>query len=707
MLTKPHHKSASKAKVYSERVSKQRKAPALIQMAEMMVLQGKYDKALQELESLQSLYGQSYRFNLVLARIYRDAGDLANAKHYYEKACQAAPQNEVAIRELIELLSEQKDAANRANQSDDPSLDLFLEETSRGLFTAEEMRPSHEDDFAAAPSQAQALPENAFENKIETDGAQVSEIASGAEPAAQTLFDESELSAKNLLSQDDAIEPESSMQKRELTADELFASENFAQSIQDEQENIALSDDEHGVISVRKAEPVAPKDEHLEIDSSDLLSENPSEQTAQPRFDTNVPDNLPLETEHDAHVAGSEDMAVPALGTDEELDATYLFTEDEETKAQLNEPGNSPSILQEAKTAYSEEADFPQEEPIPFAILGQKKETELADNKSNENVADLFLPEDQESRDASALDVSDLSRSTISSEALQREAIRMLEEEQGNISDDPFVDFYGKKPKLTSSSELFETGTKNMDTVDETELEEDQRSGALLFDEREVDENEVSESTKALLFDENEVLQSPETPQETVASSAEFTEKSHEPERAETNSTVEDSTEPATASEDIDIFSDDFEFTFDKDKLAKALSNLHSSGEKASKKTPDTKNSVAKVEPPASAKPQPAPPKSGQREELNIDELAQNLSKLNLPPIEETNDPTPISEQRQPFSDDEEIKTPSKSLAEIFVSQGAYTKAIRVYQALSKKNPNQAAEYAAAMEAILRKMKKS
>ncbi|PIO49064.1 MAG: hypothetical protein CMR00_01610 [[Chlorobium] sp. 445] len=73
-----------------------------------------------------------------------------------------------------------------------------------------------------------------------------------------------------------------------------------------------------------------------------------------------------------------------------------------------------------------------------------------------------------------------------------------------------------------------------------------------------------------------------------------------------------------------------------------------------------------------------------------IEVLAAELSKFKAPPVQETNDPTPLSEQRKPFDDDEEIKVPTRQLAEIFVAQGAFAKAIKVYEALAQKEPHNA-----------------
>jgi tetratricopeptide (TPR) repeat protein len=83
--------------------------------------------------------------------------------------------------------------------------------------------------------------------------------------------------------------------------------------------------------------------------------------------------------------------------------------------------------------------------------------------------------------------------------------------------------------------------------------------------------------------------------------------------------------------------------------------------------------------------------RASKEEEIDeLESLAAQLANFKAPPVQETNDPTPISEQRKPFDDNEEIKMPTRQLAEIFVAQGAYAKAIKVYEALAEREPHNA-----------------
>jgi len=666
MPTKPRHKSSLKAKTYLDRVSKEHKSPSLIHVAEMMILQGKHESAIKQLEELQCLYEKSYRFNLVLARIYRDAGDLASAKRYYEIACQLAPQNEVAIKELIELLSEQRDAMNKANEEDDPSLDLFLEEASRGLFSPEERAPTLDEGIFVAKSTEDTKPDD-----------EVAAEESGYEQQKSSL-------------QSEQFEPVSSPASQSSTEMEAHTPEGVGTSASSETES---------------AEPAALMHPESEPQASGLFSEEkPSETESAEPAALMHPESEPQASGTFPKEDPSTHLDVPSalpqgLAPDEELDPSHLFTAEDEKQLSDSSASESDQVNDDTPLA---KPDVPSiKEEMPFTVLGEKPEqsepNELFSDKAvGENVTDLFLPDEQGNKadvDPQSSNSADFSYSAISSEALQREAIRMLEEEQGLIPDDPFVDFDGKKPDMDmpdandpkAVNPLSNDASDFLSAAEQTSVFEEMNAPS-------------AASSDSLSHPKDEEMQSDETVSQIGQLFKDDTSEEM-PSVPKNASPPADDVTPQTPSsaEDVDIFADDFEFSFDKEKLANALLNLQSSG---TKKTADGgKKSTDTV-----AQAPNSPAQAPQDSRLNIDELAQNLSNVNLAPIEETNDPTPISEQRRPFSDDEEIKTPSKSLAEIFVSQGAYTKAIQVYQALSEKNPNNAAEYAAAIEAILQKM---
>jgi len=99
---------------------------------------------------------------------------------------------------------------------------------------------------------------------------------------------------------------------------------------------------------------------------------------------------------------------------------------------------------------------------------------------------------------------------------------------------------------------------------------------------------------------------------------------------------------------------------------------------------------------------------SAETEEAAMDRVAAELdllseALLNFEPSmkSETSDPTPILEQKMPFSDEESIEVPTESLARLFSMQGATKKAIRVYTQLIQLQPEQADVYMREIDALL------
>jgi tetratricopeptide (TPR) repeat protein len=84
-----------------------------------------------------------------------------------------------------------------------------------------------------------------------------------------------------------------------------------------------------------------------------------------------------------------------------------------------------------------------------------------------------------------------------------------------------------------------------------------------------------------------------------------------------------------------------------------------------------------------------------------LEQLSIALSGFQPPRAPETADPTPIAEQQQPFADDEVIPVPTESLARLFIDQGAYKKAIRVYTALIQLKPRMADDYRRSIDRLL------
>lgn len=87
-----------------------------------------------------------------------------------------------------------------------------------------------------------------------------------------------------------------------------------------------------------------------------------------------------------------------------------------------------------------------------------------------------------------------------------------------------------------------------------------------------------------------------------------------------------------------------------------------------------------------------------------LERLCHALSSFEPSRTTECFDPTPINEQKQPFSDDTSIAIPTESLANLFIAQGAYKKAIRVYTSLIQIQPSKADDYRQSIDMLLEKI---
>ncbi len=87
-----------------------------------------------------------------------------------------------------------------------------------------------------------------------------------------------------------------------------------------------------------------------------------------------------------------------------------------------------------------------------------------------------------------------------------------------------------------------------------------------------------------------------------------------------------------------------------------------------------------------------------------LEELSVALADFEPPKAYETSDPTPLNEQKQPFSDDDSISVPTESLATLFTEQGAYKKAIKIYTDLIQLNPSNADAYKNEIASLLDKL---
>lgn len=87
-----------------------------------------------------------------------------------------------------------------------------------------------------------------------------------------------------------------------------------------------------------------------------------------------------------------------------------------------------------------------------------------------------------------------------------------------------------------------------------------------------------------------------------------------------------------------------------------------------------------------------------------LEQLSAALSSFAPPANAESAEPTPIAEQKQPFGDDLSIPVPTESLANLFIAQGAYKKAIKVYTSLIHLNPANAGHYQQQIDQVLKRL---
>ncbi|NTV67937.1 MAG: hypothetical protein HGB06_09730 [Chlorobaculum sp.] len=89
---------------------------------------------------------------------------------------------------------------------------------------------------------------------------------------------------------------------------------------------------------------------------------------------------------------------------------------------------------------------------------------------------------------------------------------------------------------------------------------------------------------------------------------------------------------------------------------------------------------------------------------VEFEQLSRALAGFTPPRATECFDPTPIAEQKQPFPDDASIAVPTETLANLFINQGAFKKAIRVYTSLILLDPSKADHYRECIDRVLEKL---
>ncbi len=498
------------------RLADQPKSPAIIGVAEVLCEQGRYSEAITRLRSVAEIYGNIYRFNLVLARACRNAGEIELAKQHYEKACQIAPQNEVAIRELIALTAFPQSVPKPAPR----------------VLKQEDLK-QQQGQVASSPTQE--MPALEIPTTFKLDREKLSKVLGGV------------------------------------------------------------------IGSAEKSD--APPAEIQKPDTS-VPSASPSVVEAFRKTDTL------LEQEPDIDALAREMMGNTFLPNE----PLHAVQNDLSEKSSVQSPAPQPKIVAPPQSHIESEADI---DAIARQMLG--------------------------------IGGSDQPKESISTTS------------QGNAPQTPA----SAPPSLPSEPKSIPL---------------DEHGNPII----KIDRNKLTEAlsgiykAKGIMPNTNRADEADdEMPFPMPASTS--------PSRIPEPPPLESTTSSHTLS-------------FEEELMAMQIQGGDIDAFIANKDTAHHKEEADSKQPSSS---------SLLKEEYDIDALAREMMNAQLPKVVETNDPTPISEQRQPFSDDEEIKMPTRQLAKIFQSQGAYAKAIKVYEMLAEREPENASLYEILISGLREKMTSS
>jgi len=501
-----------RSKTLLARLADQPKSPAIIGIAEVLCEQGHYSEAISRLRSVAEVYSDSYRFNLVLARACRDAGEVELAKEHYEKACQIAPQNEVAIRELIALTAFPHSVPKPLPRS----TERILAEQSPRL-----KEHQSQDSEPEIPS------------VFKLDREKISRVLGGVVGSAE----------KSNTAPIEVQTPESSTRAATSSVVEAF----------------------------RKAD--------------DLLEQAPD----------------------------IDALAREMMGN--------AFLPNEPLTASQNNLSDKSSKYPEPPQQHGEsESDI---DAIARQMLG---------------ISDSDKP---------------IETNSTASKSVTHET----------------------RPQIPSPT-----------PTTPTSIPLDENGNPII----KIDRNKLTEALSGIYRAKG---LSPSV------SRADEVEDDHVPFPMTTESTRSRPQEPPPLFSPVESpVQSGGSLSFEEEIMAMQMQGGDVDAFIANK---DTKDTAHLDETNDSKLPPAAPPTS---DEHDIDALAREIMNAQLPRVEETNDPTPVAEQRQPFSDDEEIKMPTRQLAKIFQSQGAYAKAIKVYEMLAEREPENASLYEILISELRNKM---
>ena len=514
----------ARSKTLLARLAEQPKSPAIIGVAEVLCEQGRYSEAITRLRSVAEFYSDVYRFNLVLARACRDAGEAELAKEHYEKACQIAPQNEVAIRELIALT-----AFPHAVPTPSP-------------------RPNERETMPARAPQKTEPPVSEPETPsvFKLDREKLSKVLGGVV---------------------------GSIEKSDATPTEV---QNTSSS---------QSNDASPVVEAfRKADNLLEQEPDIDALAREMMGGNAF---------------LPQETLHQEQPQSSE---------------INISNRQDKTSSE-SAPPQQPKTAAPRQPSTESEADI---DGIARQILGIGYSDEPMESTST--------------RDSSVVESKPLTPTPSSTPSAPTPTPL---DENGN----PIIKI--DRDKLAQALSGIHKAKGIAPSVTQANESED--------------DTPFAKPTKA------------------------------DPERTPTPL----ASPPQSSSQGSGALS------FEEEIMAMQMQGGDIDAFISNKDTAHRDKGIDS-EPPTTP-----PPLSN---EYDIDALAREIMNAQMPKVEETNDPTPVAEQRQPFSDDEEIKMPTRQLAKIFQAQGAYAKAIKVYEMLAAREPENASLYEILISELRSKM---
>ncbi|MDX2128860.1 MAG: hypothetical protein SFU91_07490 [Chloroherpetonaceae bacterium] len=640
MRQKTDAELAQRTKVLLGRLAKEPKAPAIIGIAEVLFLQGKFKEVITRLRAVADVYeDHSYRYHMILGKTYAATGDLIRARRHFEHALSIAPQSEVAPSELIKV------ETSRSSEN------LGLKEESSDLFIDE----------------------------------------------------------KPILPSEPAIHPEPQLFEKSI---------DFGYDLQSKQKPQPPMGQENSGVSINTTK-VSEALSNLtgRIQSTGSPKSTASAQPISPFLQKELPKSIPPSSALNSSVANTTPVEIPQhlrealIGFSDDEIREFLKMDPSMAEMASSQPAARPAPIEEDKAfdvVSLPKGKILDLQKVALALpniskswkktyVGLPKSSHFNEVKSSvlETTAKKPLVDEKSLKTQMPLYSSPSDKQEIKTpEELQAEAMKLLEAELGIVLD-PMAGFEKNPTETNIPSE----STSN--PVSSNTFQDPMNLSSL-----ELIEKELGASLDPLADFEKPVY-AQDIPLPTSPIGEFDTSKLME--------ALKNLTPPPIQAPEVK--KDDLNF-FDQEKFNQSLLNipLPNIPVPAIPEVPNSNSDISATgnladSPKNDSQPNfsginfedlskslsnislPPISPSVYSPELDLDKLAKTLSSIKLPPVYETGNPTPIEEQRKPFDDDDEIKTPTRSLAEIFTEQGALAKAVKVYEALQVLEPEKRGEY--------------